>query len=138
MEKDAEIKILANKIIHSFTSNLRDESEKWSMLNIYHNKYLSKKDFDKTLIITYPAVLTALLDALQTTLFLEKWQEDLFDNMFLHGILHESFFKLVKRLEDRFVCLNFSIVMLLCLSPVMVILNLKSSLLRIYSILMSL
>lgn len=105
---DGEIKKLANDIIHSFTSNPREESEKWSLLNVYHNKYLLKKDFDKTLIITYPAVLTTLLDALQTTLFHEKWQEDLFDNIFLHGVLHESFFKLVKRLEGRFVCLKFS------------------------------
>lgn len=108
---DAEIKKLANEIIHSFTSNSREKSEKWSLLKVYHNKYLSKKDFDKTLIITYSAVLTTLLDALQTTLFHEKWQEDLFDNIFLHGILHESFFKLIKRLETRFVCLHFTLVM---------------------------
>lgn len=102
-----KIKLLTSGIIDSFNTDSCDSSKKWSLLNIYYEKYLSKNYFDKALTASYPSVLSTLLDALHPKLFHETWQEVLFDNIFLHGILHESLFILVKRLEHRFVYFNF-------------------------------
>lgn len=109
MEKDPkveysnEIKSLTTEIQKGFSLEVDDENAKWLLLKTYYSKYLLSNDFNKAVMASYVPVLSALLDALRPTLFHEKWQERLFDDVFLKGILHESFLLLVKRLEQRFV-----------------------------------
>ncbi|GIY35932.1 telomere length regulation protein TEL2 homolog [Caerostris darwini] len=79
--------------------NGANENLKWSLLKDYSKYFISDK-ISLILLSSYNCVTTVLLDSLKPTLFKDKWSEDVFDNIFLHGIHHESFILLMRKLNE--------------------------------------
>lgn len=94
------IKDLTILLQKHFTAENHDNF-KWLLLKDYHMKFLLKKDFSQAFTASYIAILSKLLDSIRPNLFTEKWQELLFDNIFLQGIHHEAFLLLSDRLRKK-------------------------------------
>ncbi|XP_035208029.1 telomere length regulation protein TEL2 homolog, partial [Stegodyphus dumicola] len=99
-DASAEIHNLCLEIKHAFNARPEDAELKWSLLKKYKLKYLPESHNNQAFISSYYSVLSALLDSLKPTIFTEKWQEKLFDDIFLSGVHHEAFMILARRLNE--------------------------------------
>ncbi|GFR33734.1 telomere length regulation protein TEL2 homolog [Trichonephila clavata] len=97
-----ELYIKTTEIKNHFIGSLKNSNinYKWSLLKDYSSKYLESDKISLNLLTSYTCIASALLDSLKPTLFIEKWQEDIFDNIFIHGIHHEAFILLVRKLAE--------------------------------------
>ncbi|KFM59235.1 Telomere length regulation protein TEL2-like protein, partial [Stegodyphus mimosarum] len=99
-DASAEIHNLCLEIKDAFNARSEDAELKWSLLKKYKLKYLPESHNNQVFISSYYSVLSVLLDALKPILFAEKWQEKLFDDIFLGGVHHEAFMILARRLNE--------------------------------------
>ncbi|CAL1279349.1 unnamed protein product [Larinioides sclopetarius] len=102
VESSEELHTISGQIKNLFIGPSRDSTGdyKWTLLKDCHSKHLSNGSISLTLLSSYNCITTTLLDALKPTLFKEKWQEEVFDNIFLHGIHHEAFILLMRKLGE--------------------------------------
>ncbi|GFS55770.1 telomere length regulation protein TEL2 homolog [Trichonephila inaurata madagascariensis] len=97
-----ELYTKTTEIRNHFDGSLKSSNTnyKWSLLKDYSAKYLESDKISLDLLTSYNCIALALLDSLKPTLFIEEWQEDVFDNIFIHGIHHEAFILLVRKLGE--------------------------------------
>ncbi|GFS56892.1 telomere length regulation protein TEL2 homolog [Nephila pilipes] len=101
-ESSDELYIATAEIKNHFSGSLKnsDRNYKWFLLKDYSAKYLDSDNISLKLLTSYNCITSALLDSLKPTLFTEKWQEDVYNNIFIHGIHHEAFMILVRKFAE--------------------------------------
>lgn len=101
LECSDDVKEMTLKIQKCFSEN--DENLKWITLKQYKSVFLTNKNYKQGVVTSYITVLSTLLDSLKETLFSQKEQELLFDELFLHGVHHQAFLVLVNRVTEKLV-----------------------------------